>query len=145
MQNYYSWIKAFHVISIIAWMAGMLYLPRLMVYHANATSGSQLYETLKIMQARLIKYIINPAMLSSIILGSMNAFIYGIKNIGVWFHIKMVAVFGLLALHGMLIKFHKNFLKNTNTHNATFFKIINESITVLMIVCVIMVIIKPFE
>lgn len=145
MDNYYNWIKAFHVIAVIAWIAGMLYLPRLMVYHANAKKGSDLDETLKVMEARLIKYIINPAMISSIILGSINVFIYGIRNIGTWFHIKMLAVVGLIMIHGMLIKYHKTFLRNNNIHSSIFFKVINELVTMLMIICVIMVIIKPFE
>ena len=144
MDQYYNWIKALHVIAVISWMAGMLYLPRLFVYHANA-KGQELDNTLKIMERRLIKFIINPAMITSIVLGTINTIVYGIKNMGIWFHIKMLAVLGLILLHMMLVKFYKKFEKNQNIHTPLFFKIINETVTFFMVVCVIMVIVKPFE
>ena len=145
MDQYYTWIKAFHIIAVISWMAGMLYLPRLFVYHTQAKSGEELDNTLKTMEHKLLKFIINPAMIASITLGLTNTSIYGIKNLGIWFHIKMLAVLGLISLHVALVKFYKNFQNNTNTHSALFFKIINETVTLCMIICVIMVVVKPFE
>jgi putative membrane protein len=145
MDQYYSWIKAFHIITVISWMAGMLYLPRLFVYHTTAKKGDELDNTLKTMERRLLKFIINPAMIASIVLGLTNASIYGIQNLGIWFYVKMLAVLGLISLHIAFVKFYKNFQNNTNTHSVLFFKIINETVTLCMIICVIMVVVKPFE
>jgi putative membrane protein len=145
MSNYYDWFKALHVIAVISWMAGMLYLPRLFVYHCNVIKNGEADEKLKVMEARLIKIIINPAMIISIILGLSNAYIYGFKNLGIWFHVKMLAVVLLISIHGLLIKWHKKFLRGENTFTATFFKVINETITALMVISVIMVIVKPFD
>ncbi len=144
MANYYNWFKAIHIIALISWMAGMLYLPRLFVYHAQNTN-KETQDTFKIMQHRLIKFIINPAMIVTIFFGLILAHIYGWHNLGIAFCIKMSCVFLLLLLHGLMIKWHKKFLNNTNTNSPTFYKIINESITALMVICVIMVVIKPFQ
>ena len=145
MEDYYNWFKALHIISIISWMAGMLYLPRLFVYHAQAIIGGEADSNFKIMESRLIKFIINPAMILGIIFGLINSYIYGFANMGVWFHIKMTAVFFLILLHGLFVKWHKKFLKGENSHSQFFFKCINEVVTFFMIICVIMVVIKPFE
>ncbi len=144
MSNYYDWFKALHVIAVISWMAGMLYLPRLFVYHCDAIKGGEADEKLKIMETKLIKIIINPAMIITLISGLTNAYIYGLGNLGIWFHIKMSAVLILILIHGLLIKWHKKFLQGQNTFRATFFKIINETITGLMVISVIMVVVKPF-
>ena len=144
MTEYYTWIKAIHVIAVIAWMAGMLYLPRLFVYHSQATN-KETSQTFKTMEYRLLKFIINPAMIVSLVCGLTNAYIYGISNLGVWFHIKMTAVIGLLALHGLFAKWCRNFRNEANQHSTTFYKFVNESVTMLMIICVVMVIVKPFE
>jgi putative membrane protein len=145
MSNYYNWFKALHVIAVISWMAGMLYLPRLFVYHCDVIKDGEADKKLRIMENKLIKIIINPAMIITLIFGLLNAYIYGIGNLGGWFHIKMSAVLILMLIHGLLIKWHKNFLKGQNMLSTTFFKIINETITALMIISVIMVVVKPFE
>lgn len=145
MAQYYNWFKALHVIAVISWMVGMLYLPRLFVYHCSAEKGTELDKTFKIMESRLIKIIINPAMVISIVFGLSNAHIYGMLNLGTSFHIKMLAVFFLVLIHGLLIRWHKAFLRGENTHSAFFFRVINETVTFFMVVSVIMVVVKPFD
>jgi putative membrane protein len=144
MTEYYEWFKALHVIAVISWMAGMLYLPRLFVYHCDAIKGGEADKTFSIMERRLIKFIINPAMLLTLTFGLVNAYIYGFKNLEIWFHIKMTAVFFLMMIHGLLVKWHKKFVAGENIHSTKFFRIINETVTFFMIVSVIMVIVKPF-
>ena len=145
MGEYYNWFKAFHVIAVMSWMAGMLYLPRLFVYHCGAEKGQEADQNFKIMEAKLIKFIINPAMLVSLIFGLLNAYIYGFANLGIWFHAKMLGVFFLMLLHGLLIRWHKRFLRGENIHSAFFYRVINECVTFFMVVCVILVIVKPFD
>jgi putative membrane protein len=145
MAEYYNIFKALHVIAVISWMAGMLYLPRLFVYHCGAEKGGEADKTFKIMETKLIKIIINPAMMLTLLFGLINTSIYGLQNLGVWFHIKMTAVFFLMLLHGLLIKWHKKFLKDENVHSHMFFRVINEVVTFFMVISVIMVIVKPFE
>jgi putative membrane protein len=126
-------------------MAGMFYLPRLFVYHADVKVGSETDELFKIMERRLLRIIINPAMISTLIFGLLLTYIYGFKAVGVWFHIKMFAVILLLGLHGFFARCRKNFESGKNTYSSRVFRIINEVPVVLMIICVIMVIIKPFD
>ena len=140
----YEWIKALHVIAVMSWMAGMLYLPRLFVYHATATVGSELSETLKTMERRLLRFIINPAMIAS--------FIFGIWMLALdpallhqhFMHAKLTLVLLMTASHGMLARYRKDFAADRNQHSAKFFRILNEIPTVLMIGIVIMVIVKPW-
>jgi putative membrane protein len=139
----YLWLKAFHVISIIAWMAGMLYLPRLFVYHCEAEKGSVQSETFKVMERRLLKAIINPAMIVAWVLGLILAWQGGWITSG-WLHAKIALVLGLSAVHGMLAKQVKIFAADRNTRPARYFRILNEVPTVLMIGIVILVIVKPF-
>lgn len=142
--DHYTWIKALHVISVIAWMAGMLYLPRLYVYHADADKGSELSETLKIMERRLLRLIVNPAMIAAWVFGcSMIAGNPALLSQG-WFHVKLCAVVLLSAYHGFLSRWRRQFLKDANTHPAKFYRLMNEVPTVLMIIVVIMVIVRPF-
>ena len=145
MAEFYYWFKAIHVIAVISWMAGMLYLPRLFVYHCDIKVESNSYDLFVLMEKRLIRYIINPAMIVSVLFGLLNAHIYGFIALGTWFYIKMVCVFFLLLLHGLFIKWHKYFHNKTNPHSPTFFRIINESVTFCMILAVVMVIVKPFD
>lgn len=145
IADYYDWIKALHVISVIFWMAGMLYLPRLYVYHSSAKIGSDSDKMLQIMEYRLLKYIMNPTMVLVIITGLTVAHIYGFSALGLWFYIKMLAVLCLLAYHGFLARCRKNFAKGINHYSTRFYKIINEIPAVIIIVIVIMVIVKPFE
>ena len=121
----YEWIKAFHVMAVIAWMAGMLYLPRLMVYHAEAQVGSIQSETFKIMERRLLKGIINPAMALTWVLGLYLAwYAFGFK--GGWLHGKILLVFILSGIHGYLVGRVRDFANDRNTKSARFYRIINE-------------------
>ena len=139
----YLWLKSFHVIAIIAWMAGMLYLPRLFVYHCEAARGSIQSETFKIMERRLLKAIINPAMIVTWMLGLYLAFAGGWFQSG-WLHGKLLLVVILSAVHGVLVKHTREFAEDRNTRPARYFRILNEVPTVLMIGIVILVIVKPF-
>jgi putative membrane protein len=139
----YLWLKAFHVIAVIAWMAGMLYLPRLFVYHADAAPGSPQSETFKVMERRLLKAIINPAMIATWLLGLWLVWEGGFARSG-WLHAKVALVLGLSALHGLFGRWVKDFAADRNTRSAKFYRIINEIPTLIMIAVVILVIVKPF-
>lgn len=139
----YEWIKALHVISIIAWMAGMLYLPRLFVYHCEAEVGSKQSETFKVMERRLLKGIINPAMMVAWIAGLWLMW-QGGWYAAHWFHVKFALVFGLSAVHGFFSRWVRAFANDANPHSQKFYRIINEVPTVVMIGAVILVIVKPF-
>lgn len=142
-DKYYDWIKAAHVISIIAWMAGMLYLPRLFVYHADTPVGSDKSETFKVMERRLLRAIINPAMLASWIFGLWLAWT-GFGFSGGWLHAKLAAVLLLSGVHGYFSAAVRKFSEDRNIKSARHWRIINEVPTALMIVIVILVIVKPF-
>ncbi len=139
----YEWLKAFHVIAIIAWMAGMLYLPRLFVYHCDAEPGSKQSETFKVMERRLLKAIINPAMIVSWALGLWLAWKGGWQTSG-WFHAKLILALLLSGLHGFLVRWVRDFAADRNQHSKKFYRIINEIPTILMIGMVILVVVKPF-
>ena len=139
----YLWLKAFHVVAIIAWMAGMLYLPRLFVYHSEAQRGSIQSETFKIMERRLLKAIINPAMIATWILGIILIWQGGWITSG-WLHAKVLLVLILSAVHGRLVKHVKEFAADQNTRPTKYFRILNEVPTILMIGIVVLVIVKPF-
>jgi protoporphyrinogen IX oxidase len=140
-----AYIKAFHIIAIIAWMAGLLYLPRLFVYHAQSKTGSEQYETFKVMERKLLRYITTPAMLASWVLGLALAFsgVIDWSKDG-WFHAKLFLVLLLSAYHGLLAKWTKDFALDRNTHSARFYRIANEVPTLLMILIVILVVVRPF-
>ena len=140
-----AYIKAFHVIAIIAWMAGLLYLPRLFVYHATSKVGSEQSETFKVMERRLLRYITTPAMLASWVLGLVLAFSGEIDwSRDGWFHAKLILVVALSAYHGLLAKWTRDFALDRNTHSARFYRIANEVPTLLMIFIVILVVVRPF-
>jgi len=139
----YDWIKALHVIAVIAWMAGMLYLPRLMVYHCAAEIGSVQSETFKVMERRLLKAIINPAMITAWLAGLYLIWAGGWISSG-WLHAKLVLVLLMSAMHGYLARWVREFAADANTRPARFYRIANEVPTVLMIGIVILVIVKPF-
>jgi protoporphyrinogen IX oxidase len=139
----YEWLKAFHVIAVIAWMAGMLYLPRLFVYHCDAAPGSKESETFKVMERRLLKAIINPAMGATWLIGLWLAYDSGFFRAG-WFHAKFALVIALSALHGFLSRTVKDFAADKNRRSARFYRIINEVPAVLMVLIVILVVVKPF-
>jgi putative membrane protein len=140
-----AYIKAIHVMAIIAWMAGLLYLPRLFVYHAQSKTGSEQSETFKVMERRLLRYITTPAMLASWVLGLALAFsgVIDWSKDG-WFHAKLFLVLLLSAYHGLLAKWTKDFALDRNTHSARFYRIANEVPTLLMILIVILVVVRPF-
>ena len=139
----YPWMKALHVIAIIAWMAGMLYLPRLFVYHCEAEPGSKQSETFKVMERRLLRAIINPAMIVSWVVGLWLIWAGGFLASG-WMHAKLLLVLGMSAMHGFLSRWVRAFAADRNTHSQKFYRFINEVPTILMIAIVILVIVKPF-
>jgi putative membrane protein len=139
------YIKAFHIIAIIAWMAGLLYLPRLFVYHAASKPGSEQSETFKLMEKRLLRYITTPAMLAAWALGLMLAFGGAIDwSRDGWFHAKLALVLALSAFHGLLAMWTRDFAMDRNTRSARFYRIANEVPTLLMIGIVILAVVRPF-
>jgi len=139
----YEWIKALHVIAVISWMAGMLYLPRLFVYHCAAAPGSAQSETFKVMEWRLMKFIINPAMMVTWLVGLWLAWDGGWYSAG-WFHAKLALVILLSALHGILARRLRDFRTDSNNRSARYYRIVNEIPAALMIGIVVLVIVKPF-
>ena len=139
----FLWFKAFHIIAIIAWMAGMLYLPRLFVYHCETEPGSKQSETFKVMERRLLKVIINPAMMVTWLAGLYLVWA-GHWYTSPWFYAKFFLVFLLSGLHGAFVGWVKDFAADQNTNSQKFYRIINEVPTVLMVFIVILVIVKPF-
>jgi putative membrane protein len=139
----YEWVKAFHIIAVIAWMAGMLYLPRLFVYHCAAPAGSPQSETFKTMERRLLRAIINPAMIATWVFGVWLAWLGGWAWAG-WFHAKVALVIVMSGLHGMLARYVREFGADQNHHSQKFYRIINEVPTILMIGIVLLVVLKPF-
>ena len=137
------WLKALHIMAFAAWMAGMWYLPRLMVYHSATTPGSEVSETLKVMERRLLKAIINPAMIATWLLGLALAWQGGWFTAG-WLHGKLFLVLVLSGVHGALARMVKDFAADRNTRPARFYRLLNEVPTLLMIGIVILVIVKPF-
>jgi putative membrane protein len=139
----YLWIKAAHVIAVISWMAGMLYLPRLFVYHCAAPPGSQQSETFKVMERRLLRFIVNPAIVVTWALGAWLAWDGGWFSAG-WFQAKLVLVIALSAVHGFYARSMREFAEDRNIRSQKFWRIMNEVPTALMIVIVILVVVKPF-
>lgn len=139
----YDWIKALHVIAVISWMAGMLYLPRLMVYHCDAPPGTRQSETFKVMERRLLKAIINPAMAVTWLAGLWLAW-QGSWYVAPWFHAKFALVLVMSGFHGALSRWVKDFAADRNARPARFYRIMNEVPTLLMIAIVVLVIVKPF-
>lgn len=142
-DSFYSWAKVIHVLAVISWMAGMLYLPRLLVYHADAEKGSVQSETFKVMERRLLRGIINPAMIVTWVFGLWLAW-KGFGFHGGWLHAKIGAVLLLSAVHGYLAGAVRKFAEDRNEKPARHWRIVNEIPTLLMIAIVILVIVKPF-
>ncbi|ODT80741.1 MAG: TIGR00701 family protein [Pelagibacterium sp. SCN 64-44] len=139
-----EWFKALHVIAVIAWMAGLLYLPRLFVYHSVAETGSVQSETFKIMERRLFRAITTPAMIATWIFG-LAMVAHGVVDWGsVWPWVKAAFVLALSGYHGLLGRHLKAFAADRNDRPQKYFRMINEVPTLLMIVIVIMVIVRPF-
>lgn len=145
-MDWYGFVKALHIIAVISWMAGMLYLPRLFVYHAEAGPGSPVSETFKVMEARLYKAIIVPAMAATWILGLALVFAFNVVDIKSdgWLHTKLLLVVLLSGFHGALSRWRKDFAADRNVRSARFYRIANEVPTVLMVLIVLLVVIKPF-
>ena len=139
----YEWLKALHIISVIAWMAGMLYLPRLFVYHCSASAGSAQSETFKVMERRLLKAIINPAMIATWVFGLWLVWQGGWLH-AAWLHAKFALVIVMSGVHGMLSRYVRDFAADRNRHSEKFYRIINEVPTLLMIAIVLLAVIKPF-
>ena len=139
----YIWVKALHVIAVISWMAGMLYMPRLFIYHTDAEPGSVQAETFAVMEHRLLKVIMNPAMIIAWVLGLYLAWTVHHFQ-GGWLHVKLLAVLILSATHGFYSRSVREFARGEYRHSARFWRLMNEVPTVLMIVIVIMVIVQPF-
>ena len=137
------WVKALHIIAVIAWMAGMFYLPRLFVYHVDAPPGSQQSETFKIMERRLLKIIVNPAMIVVWLTGLWMAYDQGFFH-APWLHAKLTLVLAMSALHGYFAGLVKTFAADCNVRPARFYRVLNEIPTVLMAVIVVLVVVKPF-
>lgn len=140
----YDWIKALHVISIIAWMAGLLYLPRLFVYHCQVSAGSEASETFKVMERRLLRAIMNPAMIASYVFGITMIVLTPEWMKQGWLHAKILFVLLLTVSHMMMARWRRDFAEDRNTRPQRFFRIANEVPTLLMIGIVIFVIVKPF-
>lgn len=141
----FVWIKALHIISVMAWMAGLLYLPRLFIYHCDAEPGSDKSETFKIMERRLLRAIMNPAMVVSLIFGGLL-----LANLDIdswtdgWLHSKLLCVILLLGMHGMMNRWWRDFENDSNQRPAKFYRVMNEVPTALMICIVIFAVVKPF-
>ena len=141
----YPWTKALHIIAVIAWMAGMLYLPRLYVYHCEAAIGTEGSERYKIMERKLYKQIMTPAMLTTFGLGIVLAMTPGLVNWHQgWFYVKLVSVVLMGGFHGAMGKWRRQFLNDQRPRSQRFYRIANEVPTVLMVVAVIMVVVQPF-
>ena len=143
LSDHIDWIKAFHVIAVIAWMAGMLYLPRLFVYHCDADVGSRQSETFKVMERRLLRIIINPAMILTWLLGLWLAW-QGELYRAHWLEAKFALVILMSGVHGILVRGVKDFGADRRRRSAKFYRILNEIPAVLMVVIVILVVVKPF-
>lgn len=143
MDDLYLWLKALHIMAVIAWMAGLFYLPRLLVYHTTVEVGSNQSELFKVMERRLLKAITTPAMIVAWVLGLWIAIDMGYFSDG-WFHVKLTLVLLMSGYHGMLARYVRLFAQDRNTKSEKFYRIINEIPTLLMIGIVILVIFKPF-
>jgi len=145
MNNLYLWIKALHIISVISWMAGMLYLPRLFVYHTRVRPGSEADELFKIMERKLLRVIINPAMIATFIFGIWLIMLGGIdiRHAG-WLHIKILLVLILAGISGLLSRYRKDFSLGQNRKSERFYRCLNEIPAVIMVVIVLLAVVKPF-
>jgi putative membrane protein len=144
LSGVYPWIQALHVISVIAWMAGMLYLPRLFVYHADKAPGSEASEMLKVMERRLLRAIINPAMIAAFTFGGLLLATPGVIDWSAWWiHAKLALVVIMSGLHGLFARWRRDFADDRNTRPARFYRIANEIPTLVMIIIVILVFVRP--
>ena len=144
LANHTAWILAFHILAVIAWMAGMLYLPRLFVYHSEQRVGSETSELLKVWEQNLLRRIVTPAMIAVWVLGLTLAWVTG-AYADTWLQIKFVFVFLLTGLHGFFAASVRRFANDANTRPTRFWRIINELPFLFAIVIVILAVVKPFQ
>ena len=145
MADWHLWFKAAHLIAMVAWMAGMLYLPRLYVYHADTEPGSPQSETFKVMERRLLRAIVNPAMIAAWVFGGLMLYNLspGIWSQG-WIWVKLAMLMGLGAMHGLFSRWRREFEQDKRLRPAKTYRIANEVPTVMLIVIVIMAVVRPF-
>ncbi|MEE2955534.1 MAG: protoporphyrinogen oxidase HemJ [Pseudomonadota bacterium] len=145
LVEYYLWVKALHIISVIAWMAGLLYLPRLFVYHSAMEAASEQAKTFKIMERRLLKYIMHPAMIAALVFGFLLMIAPGFVTWSEWWlYAKLILVIGMLALHGLFVFWQRDFENDRCSTSEKVFRIANELPALLMILIVVLVVVKPF-
>jgi len=145
MIGIYPWVKALHIISVIAWMAGLFYLPRLFVYHCEVAAGSEEDKRFQLMERRLLRMIMNPSMIASYVFGILLTGTPGAVDwLQGWMYVKLAAVLVLTVLHHALGRWRKDFAAGANRHSDRFFRVMNEVPTLAMIVIVVAVVVKPF-
>ena len=145
LASLYPWTKSLHIVGVIAWMAGLLYLPRLFVYHADAAPGSDKSETFKVMERRLLRAIMNPAMIATYVFGGLVAATPGIVDWSAWWiWVKLSLVAALTVAHHLMAAWRNDFAADRNLRPARFYRLVNEVPTVLMIAIVLLVVVKPF-
>ncbi len=145
LSVFYPWTKALHVISMVAWMAGMFYLPRLYVYHCDMQPGSRESERFKVMEYRLLKQIINPAMIATWVFGILLVLTPGVIDwTSGWWHVKLTAVLLMSGFHGAMSKWRREFMEDRNKRSHRYYRFANEVPTLLLMVIVVMVIVRPF-
>jgi len=142
--DYYEYFKAIHIVAVISWMAALLYLPRLFVYHVRAKKDSELDKTLKIMEEKLFKIIMNPAMAVALVFGLLMLFAQGMGSYGKWMHAKLFVLIFMFGFHGVCSKWRKVFAQNKNVKSEKFYRMANEIPAVLMVIIVILAVAKPF-
>ena len=145
MNSVYGWVEAVHIISVIFWMAALLYIPRLFVYHAKKSNTSEINKTFQQMEKRLLLYIATPAMVFAVAAGSVLATYIGWFKVGLWFHLKFLFVIIMLIFHHYLYYCRKKLIKNPQWKSEKFFRIMNEIPAILVILIVIMVVVRPFS
>ncbi len=145
LADVYPWVRALHIVSVIAWMAGMLYLPRLYVYHCDREPGSEADEMLKTMERRLLRAIVNPAMIAVFLTGGLLLLTPGVVDwASGWIYVKLVLVLALSAVHGAFAAWRRAFEEGRNRRSPRFYRFANEVPTVLMIGIVVFVVVRPF-
>ncbi|MDQ0313730.1 protoporphyrinogen oxidase HemJ [Amorphus orientalis] len=143
MASAYLWLKTAHILAVIAWMAAMLYLPRLMVYHADAAVGSDKSETFKVMERRLLRGIMTPSMIASWVFGLAVVTVGGFWSSG-WLHAKLALVIAMTVIHGLCARWVRAFAEDRNLHSGRYYRIMNEVPALLLVVIVGLVVLKPF-
>lgn len=145
LLQHYLWVKSFHIIAVFAWMAGMLYLPRLFVYHAEAgNKDAILTQTLQTMERRLLRIIMNPALIASWVFGLLMLWANPALLEQGWMHVKLLAIVFMTGMHGIFARWRKNFQRNENIRDAKFYRLWNEAPTALLIIIVFMAVAEPF-